>query len=344
MSKTPTLTSSFNLAEVRAHLEQLDELGTGEDLTVRLLAGGRSNLTFELSSPSRSWVLRRPPAGELLETAHDMRREVTVQAALASGRIPVPRIVLSSANATHSSDSYYIMEKVEGRVLRTDANFLDVPEKHRETLSFRYIDALAQLHTEDVETIGLSSFGRPDGFLERQVRRWSKQLEVSRSQDLPELDRLADELKCALPRTMASSVVHGDFRFDNMIVQLEPQPEIAAILDWEMATLGDPLTDLGLVYVFWEGWHGIDNPIAGSPGSHLGYPTFDALAQRYSASTGAGLDDLEWYNAFAFFKMAVILESINTRFLNGETVGDGFETIGSMVSPLTERGLAMLAR
>ncbi|MGU3586559.1 phosphotransferase family protein [Rhodococcus sp. C26F] len=342
MSDTTLPTSAFDVAEVRARLQQVGELGADEDVTVRLLAGGRSNLTFEVSSPNRSWVLRRPPAGELLETAHDMGREVAVQSALANSGIPVPRIVYSSSDAPHAGGSYYLMDKVDGTVLRTDADFESVPLSQREALSHQYIDSLASLHTQDVEAVGLSSFGRPEGFLERQVRRWTKQLSSSRSRELPELDRLSAALAGSVPATAKPSVIHGDFRFDNMIVQLEPHPSIAAILDWEMSTLGDPLTDLGLVHLFWEGWKGIDNPIAGTPTSHAGYPSFSALAQRYSSTTGTDLSNQVWYNAFAFFKMAVILEGIHTRFLNGETVGDGFDNIGAMVAPLTERGLAAL--
>ncbi|EME15384.1 phosphotransferase family protein [Rhodococcus triatomae] len=343
MSNTFLPTSDFDLDEVRTRLRQLGEIRPEDQLEVRLLAGGRSNLTYEVSSPDRAWVLRRPPAGELLETAHDMGREVVVQSALAGSGIPVPRIVFFSSDAPHAGGSYYLMDKVEGTLLRTDDDFAAVPHSAREALSHRYIDALAALHRQDVDSVGLSTFGRPVGFSERQVRRWAKQLAASRSRELPELDRLASALADTVPDSAAKSIVHGDFRFDNMIVQLEPQPRIAAILDWEMSTLGDPLTDLGLVHLFWEGWHGIDNPIAGTPVSQSGYPSFDQLAHRYATATGSDLSDQSWYNAFAFFKMAVILEGIHTRFLSGETVGDGFDHIGAMVAPLTERGLAALA-
>jgi aminoglycoside phosphotransferase (APT) family kinase protein len=157
------------------------------------------------------------------------------------------------------------------------------------------------------------------------------------------VEQLGSALAERIPHTFVHTIVHGDFRFDNMIVGGEPSPRIAAVLDWEMSTLGDPLTDLGLVHLFWSGWEGIDNPIAGTPSTHSGYPSFEDIAQRYAVSTGFDLDGLGWYSSFAFFKMAIILEGIHLRFTNNETVGEGFENIGTMVAPLAERGLAALS-
>ena len=298
----PTQTDSlFDIDDVREHLVAAGELDRGDALTTRLLAGGRSNLTFEIASADRAWVLRRPPAGALLETAHDMDREVKVQRALADSAIPVPRIVYSSSDDDSANGSLYVMEKVDGDLLRTDADFASVPTAQRLDLSRRYIDTLAALHSVDVEAVGLGSFGRPAGFNERQVRRWTKQYDAARTRDLPDVERLAAALNESVPPTSRPGIVHGDFRFDNMIVQLSPTPTIAAVLDWEMSTLGDPLTDLGLVHLFWEGWSGIDNPIAGTPTAQVGYPSFSDLAQRYSMATGADLSRLSWYSAFAFF-------------------------------------------
>lgn len=333
----------FNADLVRSRLVEMGELGTGEELTVRLLAGGRSNLTFELASKSRRWILRRPPIGHRLETAHDMGREVTVQRALAESAVPVPRIVFSEEFDATSGGSFYVMDKIEGQVLRTDDDFASVDQSNRSELTFRYVDCLAALHTQDFRSLGLSGFGRPEGYLERQVRRWSKQLASSKSRDLPMLEKLGVRVASSIPRRSATSIVHGDFRFDNMIVRLGAPSDIVGVLDWEMSTLGDPLTDLGLVHLFWSGWAGIDNPIAGTPSAHEGFPSFDDVVERYSLSTGFDIDALQWYSGFAFYKMAVILEGIHLRFVNGETVGDGFEDIGSMVVPLAERGLSALA-
>ncbi|MFC9557737.1 phosphotransferase family protein [Rhodococcus sp. NPDC056960] len=332
----------FNLSLVRAKLEELFELDSADELGVRLLAGGRSNLTFELTGSDRKWILRRPPIGHRLETAHDMSREVAVQRALANSPVPVPRIVFADDDAGHAGGSYYVMDKIEGEVLRTDADFAQVDSAQRRPLSFAYIDCLSALHTRDYTALGLGTFGRPTGFLDRQVRRWTKQLTASKSRELPILEQLGRQLGEQVPASSQSAIVHGDFRFDNMIAQVADQPRIAAVLDWEMSTIGDPLTDLGLVHLFWSGWEGIDNPIAGTPSTHAGYPSFDELVERYSRTTGFDVSELGWYSSFAFYKMAVILEGIHLRFVNGETVGDGFEDIGTMVQPLAERGFAAL--
>ncbi|MEV0354830.1 phosphotransferase family protein [Nocardia sp. NPDC050697] len=340
--KATTGTQPLDISAVRSALEQLGELEPTQELEVRLLAGGRSNLTFELSSPVRRWILRRPPLGHRLDTAHDMSREVAVQRGLAAGPVPVPRIVFADADADHAGGSYYVMDKIEGTVLRTDADFASVDPGQRRELAHAYIDCLAALHNCDPAALGLGEFGRPAGFLDRQVRRWSRQLAASKSRELPELEDLGLRLAAQVPGDSRAAIVHGDFRFDNMIVTLEQRPAIAGVLDWEMSTLGDPLTDLGLVALFWSGWEGIDNPIAGTPSTHPGYPELDELVDRYAAATGASTAQLRWYSAFAFYKMAVILEGIHVRHLRGETVGAGFDAIGSMVEPLARRGCTTL--
>ncbi|MGW5385722.1 phosphotransferase family protein [Nocardia sp. NPDC003963] len=344
LDSTAQSAAPFDLSLVRAQLERLGELGTSEDLAAELIAGGRSNLIFELVSPTRSWILRRPPIGHRLRTAHDMDREVTIQRALAGGPVPVPRIVLADSDAAHAGGSYYIMDKVDGAVLRTDADFETVDIDRREQFSYAYIDCLAALHTRDHLSLGLQEFGHPTGFLERQVRRWATQLEASKSREIAILEQLGSKLGEQIPQQSATTIVHGDFRFDNMITQLSDTTAIAAVIDWEMSTLGDPLTDLGLVHLFWSGWQGIDNPIAGTPAAHQGYPPFEALRDRYTAATGFDTTALDWYSAFAFYKLAVILEGIHFRYVSGKTVGDGFADIGAMVQPLAERGLAALSQ
>jgi aminoglycoside phosphotransferase (APT) family kinase protein len=343
LDNTAQSATPFDLSLVRARLEQNGELGSSEDLTAELIAGGRSNLTFELASPTRRWILRRPPIGHRLHTAHDMHREVTVQRALSGGQVPVPRIVLADNDASHAGGSYYIMDKVEGVVLRTDSDFDAVDYDRRRQLSYAYIDCLAALHTRDYRSLGLQDFGRPNGFLERQIRRWSDQLEASKSRDTTALDQLGRKLAERIPQQSATAIVHGDFRFDNMITTLTDTTAIAAVIDWEMSTLGDPLTDLGLVHLFWSGWQGIDNPIAGTPATHRGYPSFETLADRYTAATGFDTTAMGWYSSFAFYKMAVILEGIHFRYVSGKTVGDGFANIGAMVAPLAERGITTLS-
>ncbi|MEV5835413.1 phosphotransferase family protein [Nocardia sp. NPDC052112] len=308
-------------------------------LTSSLLAGGRSNLTYALTDGVTEWILRRPPLGHVLATAHDMNREVRVQQALGPTGFPVPRIMLSVIGRPVN---FYVMERITGRVLRSDADFMGVAPHQRRAVGESFITTLADLHRIDPNRIGLTDFGRPIGFLHRQIARWSKQSEASRTRDVPGLMELTTRLVAAIPKTSQVAIVHGDFRFDNTIVGLGATPRMRALLDWEMSTLGDPLTDVGLAYLFWEGWLGIDNPIAGTPAAHACYPSWPDLAALYEERSGRNLENFAWYQAFACFKLAVILEGIHCRHLRGLTVGTGFERIGGMVEPLVSRGLAHL--
>jgi aminoglycoside phosphotransferase (APT) family kinase protein len=311
-------------------------------LSARLLSGGRSNLTYALSDGKRSWVLRRPPLGHLLETAHDMRREFRIISALQHTDVPVPDAIVYCDDPDVIGTNFYIMTLVEGRVLRTAEDMSRLSATEATTLGNAFIDALADLHLVDYRRAGLANLGRPDGYLERQLTRWNKQLTSSRSRDVPGFRALADRLIDSMPVTARSSIVHGDFRLDNAIVHPHVAGEILAILDWEMATLGDPLADLGLFYLYWQGWQGLDNPIAATPAEQDGFPDWEQLAERYARHVGLELHRFEWYRAFALFKFAVICEGIHFRYLRGLTVGDGFDRIGAMVPELVRRGLAEL--
>lgn len=233
------------------------------------------------------------------------------------------------------------MEHVPGTVYRTPQLTEQLTPQQRVELSWQLVDVLADLHAIDPESVGLGDFGRPQGFLERQVRRWSKQLAASRSRDIDGIEELASRLGERVPSTPRAGIVHGDYRLDNVIVGDDQR--IRAVLDWEMATLGDPLTDLGLLAVYWEGFSGVEqNPIAKGVGPEYGFPTAQQLIDRYVERSGDPLADLDWYLAFGFFKIAVILEGIHYRFIHGQTVGDGFEHVGALVAPLVAQGLATL--
>jgi aminoglycoside phosphotransferase (APT) family kinase protein len=331
--------SPKQLAAVREILvPRLGELG---DLAAVLLSGGRSNLTYLLSDGLRSWVLRRPPLGHVLATAHDMQREYRVMHALAPTAVPVPRTVVHHDDPGVLGAPFYVMEFVDGSVLRTadDLRRLDSGDASR--LAHAFVDGLADLHLVDPHAVGLGDFGRPDGYLDRQIRRWRAQLEASRSREVPGFDALAGGLAARVPPLQRGSIVHGDFRLDNAVVSGNPPGSIAAILDWEMATLGDPLSDLGLFVLYWEGWGGMDNPIAATPAEH-GFPSAGELVGRYAERTGLDLADDGWYTAFAFFKLAVICEGIHFRHIRGLAVGEGFDKIALMVPELVRRGLDAL--
>ena len=338
----PTTTGELSTGELKRVREvlaaQVPDLGP---LTATLLSGGRSNLTYTLTDGTRRWVLRRPPLGHVLATAHDMAREYRVMSALAPTAVPVPRTLVHHAEPDELGAPFYVMDLVEGTVYRTadDLRRLDVTQARR--LAHAFVDALAELHLVDPAGVGLADFGRPEGYLARQVRRWSTQLAASRSRDVPGFAELAAALARRVPEPQRISIVHGDFRLDNAIVDAADPGTVRAVLDWEMATLGDPLSDLGLFALYWEGWGGLDNPIAATPAEH-GFPSAAELSHRYAERTGLDLADNEFYTAFAYFKFAVICEGIHYRHVQGLTVGDGFDRIGVMVPELVRRGLSAL--
>ena len=311
------------------------------DLRARIIAGGRSNITYALDDDTHRWVLRRPPLGHVLATAHDMAREHRVISALAGSPVPVPATIAMCSDLEVLGAPFYLMERIEGTAVRTRDELLLVPSVARVPLAHRLVDTLAALHGVDPGAVGLADFGRPEGFLQRQVRRWGQQLDASRSRDVAGIDELHGALDAALPTSQRATVVHGDFRLDNVLVGAGY--EISAVLDWEMATLGDPLTDVGLMLVYWgDGHPGALGSVAETPASVEGYPDGVALAERYAAASGLDLSPLPWYVAMGCFKLAVVLEGIHYRFVQGQTVGVGFDTIGAVVPGLVAAGRASL--
>ncbi len=314
-------------------------LGPAEDLDVRLIAGGRSNLTYRVVSGGRTMVLRRPPLGHVLATAHDMHREYTVLTALAPTPVPVPATLAYCADPAVIGAPFYLMEYVDGVVYRDAAALGGLDVAAGRALAEALADTLAALHAVDPAQVGLDGFGRPEGFLERQIRRWRAQLAASTSRPLPGAEELARRLADDRPDSGPPAVVHGDFRLDNVIVD---RGRIAAVLDWEMSTLGDPLTDLGITCVYWDGLSGFGPAVPPSPGHLPGWPSRTDLVDRYARAGGRDPAALDWYVAFGYFKLAVILEGIHYRHAQGLTVGPGFEQIGAGVPELIARGHAAL--
>lgn len=328
--------------QVRALEAFLRKAGLGAldgPLQVELLSGGRSNLTYLLTDGVQRWVLRRPPLGHVLATAHDMDREYRVLDALHPTDVPVPKPLVSAGPEVIGAP-FYVMEFTEGLVLREESElkaFGDAASRLADGL----VEVLARLHRIEPDVVGLENLGRPRGYLERQLRRWGAQLEASHSRDLPELERLGDRLQRTMPAGQAAAIVHGDYRLDNVVVD-PGDGRVMGVLDWEMATLGDPLTDLASMVLWWDGIRGLDSPVAAVPGDVHGFPSSDALIDGYALLSGRELAELPWYLGFAYYKVAVIFEGIHYREQQGLTVGDGFEQLGSMVPALTERGHAAL--
>jgi aminoglycoside phosphotransferase (APT) family kinase protein len=325
----------LDLERLRAYL------GTGP-LTGRVLGGGKSNLTYLVSAETDEWVLRRPPLWHVLDTAHDMRREFTVMRALADSPVPVPRMVSLCTDESVLGAPFYLMEHVPGTALRDPALLDGLGPDRLRALVLATVDVLAALHAVDSTAVGLADFGRPLGFNERQVRRWRRQLDDSRSREVPGIDELHRRLAGDIPEGRDATVLHGDFRLDNLLVDTAAAA-VRVVLDWEMSTLGDPLTDVALMLLYAERPVASDSGPPRSPTSVAGHPTVEEMLDRYAAASGRDLSDLCWYRAFAAFKLAVILEGVHYRHLHGQTVGPGFDHVGDQVRPLVERGLALLA-
>lgn len=302
-------------------------------LAVELIAGGHSNLTFELretappagSSPEpRRWVLRRPPLGQVLSTAHDMGREYRIISALARSDVPVPHTVGLSADESVNGAPFYVMDFVDGRVIRsaTDADALDEPARARAGRSL--VEVLGAIHAVDVNSVGLGDLAKKDDYIARQLKRWYAQFRKSESQvegglDLPQVHEAHDALADAIPLQHGSTIVHGDYRLDNCMIG--PNGEVVAVLDWEICTLGDPMADVGLLWVYWTdpGQEAV-LPQA-SPTSLPGFPTRLELMDLYHTSTGRDLTDLPYYVAFGYWKLACIIAGVYARYAGG-SMGD----------------------
>jgi aminoglycoside phosphotransferase (APT) family kinase protein len=316
--------------------------------TADVLSGGLSNITYRLHLAGGPVILRRPPLGGVLPSAHDMQREYRVMSALASTAVPVPRTLAVCTDPDVLGYPFYVMSSVDGQVLRTAADTGAVTPDTRRGLATQLVDVLADLHDVDVDAAGLSDYGRPEGYTERQIRRWGGQWERSRTRDLPDMDRLLRWLADHVPARSEGTVVHGDYRLDNTIVDLTgPSPRIAAVVDWELSTLGDPLADLGLALTYWHD-HGDDErasiPVAVGVTAHEGFPSGREFAEAYAVRTGRDLTELPFYLALAAMKLAVVLEGVHARYVGGHTVSAGYEGVGDAVPALVARGLELTGR
>jgi aminoglycoside phosphotransferase (APT) family kinase protein len=306
-----------------------------------LLSGGKSNLTFVLTSEAGQAVLRRPPTGPLLPRAHDMGREARVQRALAGTPVPVAAILLEDPGELIGVP-FYVMQKVDGYVIRDTLPAGWVDASACRGIADVLVDTLADLHAVDPGEVGLSGFGRVSGLGERQVRRWSEQWERSKSRDVPAVDELARRLRANPPGGPGGAIVHGDFKIDNCLLAARMPPSVAAVLDWELATLGEPLADLGLLLFYWRESGEVKPVLAPAPSMLPGFPPRSYLADRYAKRTGADLSDLPAYVALAHFKCAVIAQGIAARVQAGSMAGQDFGDISAEVDRIAADGLALL--
>ena len=334
-SSPPSLTE----AQLRALADRFsaEAVVTAGPLTAEILSGGRSNPTFTVTDGDQQWILRRPPYGHVAPRAHDMQREARIISAMGAGPVPVPDVVLSCEDPAVIGAPFFVMGRLDGWTLRGPSDVADLSEAGRTTLSRRVVDTLADLHGLDPTDADLAWLGRGTGYLERQVVRWRRQWDATRAEGRPSVDDALDVLERTLPIQQSVAVVHGDYKLDNVMVERKDPTRIAGILDWEMATIGDPLADLGFLVAHWDRPDVAPHPIAQGTTALPGFPDHDALLEQYVLRTGTDVSAIDWYVAFADFKLAVLLEGIHARHLAGHTSGDDFEGVGAMVDVLLDR-------
>jgi len=335
------------LVRERALKDYLDEhFGTSAELSVRRHQAGHSNETFFVRYGNDEFVLRRPPNGAFLPTAHDVSREYRVLHALGETEVRSPRTVLMCADESVIGAPFYLMERVHGVVVRSE-----LPERldtrARARLGEEMIDALAEIHDVDIDACGLGDFGKREGYLGRQLKRWSGQLGLTlpMTRPVPDLEKMGEWLGDNLPESPQTTLVHGDYKLDNVMFA-DDAPKLVTILDWEMSTLGDPLADLGWMASFWlEAGEDDDDVLADlNRVTRLdGFSTRAELVGRYEERTGRDARALDWYMVLATWKLAILLEGSYARHLAGMTDDPFFARMERDVPALARRGLAIAA-
>lgn len=311
-------------------------------LTARLIAGGRSNLTYVMSDAETSWVVRRPPTAGLTSSAHDMAREFRVTEALTRTDVPVPTPLALCEDMSVIGAPFTVVEFVQGRTIRTQADLAALKDEQLAGCVESLVRSLAALHAVDHVAVGLGEFGRPDGYAARQLKRWSGQwAQVANGPD-GRAESLAEALRERLPDQKQTSVVHGDFRIDNTLLGDDDATSVRAIVDWELSTIGDPVADVALMCVY---RHPALDLILGTEAAWTSdrLPDIDALATSYESQSSVTLQHWEFHMALAYYKLAVIAQGIDHRFRAGATIGDGFDTAGDAVVELLTAGHDALA-
>ena len=301
-------------------------------------AGGQSNPTYRIDTAKTSYVLRRKPFGKLLPSAHAVDREFKAIAGLYPTGFPVAKPYGLCTDDDVIGSWFYVMGMADGRTIWDGAMPGATPEFRRATYD-AMIDTLAALHKIDVEKAGLSSFGKPGNYFGRQVDRWTKQYRLSETELMPDMERLIEWLPATLPEQDRTSVVHGDYRIDNMIFHKE-KAEVIAVLDWELSTLGDPLADFTYVAMAWVTDNGGRSGVQDLDRKALGIPELEEMVERYCAATGrTGLPDINWYFAYNFFRLAGIMQGIKKRVIDGTANSAHATEMSARVQPLVDRAM-----
>jgi aminoglycoside phosphotransferase (APT) family kinase protein len=320
--------------------------GVRPPLAFERIAGGQSNLTYTVADQAGGrWVLRRPPLSGVLPSAHDMAREHRIIAALAATEVPVPRAFGLCDDESVTGAPFYVMEHVDGVVPRDeDTVVATFGLAERAAATTALVDALVALHRVDPEAVGLGQLGRGHGYVERQLARWRRQWEQSKTRELPAVEEVHRRLAARVPAQERVAIVHGDYRLDNLI--LSPAGEVRAVIDWELSTLGDPRADLGLLLVYWAEAGDEMLPLGTAPTRLPGFPSRAEVAAAYATGAGHRTDDLEFFVALGYWKLAVILEGVYARYAAGAYGhgGQSWREFPGVVTRLADRALAAVTR
>jgi aminoglycoside phosphotransferase (APT) family kinase protein len=302
------------------------------------ISGGRSNLTFGVTDSAGSrWALRRPPLGKRLGSAHDMGREHRVISALRDTPVPVPPVTGISEDDSVNGAPFYVMEFVAGPILRSAEDAKAFPgEDQRRAIGERVVDTLVEIHAVDPDAVGLGELGRKEDYVARQLKRWHGQWEKSKTRELASVDDVHAKLSARIPEQGPATIVHGDYRLDNMI--LSPDGEVAAVVDWELCTLGDPLADVGLLLVYWSEPGDDFMPLFAPATIAPGFPSRAEVKERYAERSGRDLSEIDFFVALGYWKLAVILEGVYARYSGGQygKTDDAFEEFARIVERLAD--------
>jgi aminoglycoside phosphotransferase (APT) family kinase protein len=312
--------------------------GVAAPLAYERIAGGRSNLTYSVTdSQGGRWALRRPPLGKRLASAHDMGREHRILSALQGTEVPVPPLAGLCEDESVNGAPFYVMDFVDGPILRSRAEAEEhFDESQRREIGERVVDTLIAIHDLNPDGVGLGELGRREDYVARQLRRWQRQWDGSRTRELPLVDEIHARLERRIPEQGPATIVHGDYRLDNMI--LTPGGEVAAVVDWELCTLGDPLADVGMLLVYWSEPGDVLMPLFDPATTAPGFPGRAELRDRYAERSGRDLSEIDFYVALGHWKLAIILEGVFSRYAAGQygKPDEGFEEFGKIVVRLAE--------
>ncbi len=313
-------------------------------LRFELIAGGHSNLTFFVhdDAAGNSWVLRRPPTGQVLATAHDMSREHKIMGALAGSDVPVPTMVGFCDDVEVNGAPFYVMDVVEGNVVRNHVLAMELSPEARHHSGKSLAEVMAKMHAVDVDEVGLGDLAKREGYIERQLRRWLRQFHDSKTAELPAIDEVHEILAANIPEQQGVGIVHGDYRLDNCIV--DDDGNIAAVLDWELCTLGDVMADVGTLMVYWAEPTDDVMALEGLATVAEGFATRDEVVQWYAAASGRDVSNLDYYIAFAYWRLACILEGVYSRYVAGvmgDKVPDELSEYRPRIESLTNEALRL---